>query len=80
MRTLFSQRALVHQHNPIRMPHSAQAVRDEEHGFALEGLLEIHANRGLGVVIQGAGGFIKDQQIRVLQQGAGNRYVGVGHR
>ena len=42
---LFGQLALVHQHDAIGMTHGAQAVGDEKHGFALQGLLQIQAHR-----------------------------------
>jgi hypothetical protein len=70
--TLDDPTGLEHQ-DQIRLAHGRETVRDHERGAAAHHVLQRLLHPRLGRRIQRAGGFVQDQDWRVLEQRAGDR-------
>jgi hypothetical protein len=66
MGTLLHDRALIHQQNSIGMADTVQAMGDEEHGTRSKRVGQVTANLPLCVVVEGAGGFIQNEETGIL--------------
>ena len=63
----FHHGALIHHHNHVGGTDGREAVGDEEHRAAAEGLEQIAADLPFGAGVEGTGGLIEDQHAGVLQ-------------
>ena len=72
MGSLLHQGSLIHHQDPIRAADRAEAVGDEEHRGTLKLFFEVEAHLSLGDVVEGAGGFIEDQQRGALEHSTGD--------
>ena len=71
MRALFAQAAFVEDENAIGVLNGAQAVRDDDRSAAGEQAIERFANHDFGSRVHAGGGFVEDQEARIVRQGAG---------
>src|SRR5712691_7415146 len=72
MRPVFDNAPLLDHQNGVRRAHGRQAMRNEEHGASPAHLGEIALDDGFRLVIKCTGGFVKDENARVVHQGPGN--------
>ena len=72
MRAGFDDAAFVHDDDAVGLAHGRQAVGNDEHGAALADVLHVALDDGLRLVVQGAGGFVQDEDAGVGEQGAGD--------
>ena len=73
VRALFHQPAVVQHHDAVGLLHRGQAVRDDQRGAVLHGRFERRLHHALALRVQRAGGFVEQQQRRVLEHGARDR-------
>ena len=71
MRALFAQAALVEDENAVGVLNGAQAMGDDERGAAGEQAVERFANQQLGFGVHAGGGFVENQEARIVRQRAG---------
>jgi hypothetical protein len=69
--TLFHFTVFYHQ-NPVRILDGRQPVGDHERGASFEEALDGLLDQYLALRIQGAGGFVENQNLRIPQDGPGN--------
>ena len=63
---------LVHHDDPVRLPHRAQAVRDDDHRAALADRRHVALEDRLALVVERAGRLVEDQDARIGEQRAGD--------
>jgi hypothetical protein len=73
MGSMLNDRAVLHDVNTVGIADGGQAVGDNDRGAMFGDDVKRSLNRGFGFVIDGAGGFIQDQDRRVFQDGTGDR-------
>ena len=71
MRAFFAQAALVEDENAVRMLDGAQAMRDHERCAPFEQAVERLANHEFGFRVHAGGGFIQNQELRIVRERAG---------
>ena len=64
--------ALLHDDNGIAVLYGGQAVGYHQHGPAGSNLLQVCHDDAFGLIVQGTGGLVKDEDFRVGNQGAGD--------
>ena len=64
--------ALLHDNDGIAVLHGGKAVGYHQHRPAGGNLLQVCHDDALGLVVQGTGGLVKDEDFRVGNQGAGD--------
>ena len=67
------QATLIHHRDPVGVFHSGQAMRDYQCGAVLHQAWQRFLNQVLALRIEGAGGFVQQQNRRIHQQRAGDR-------
>jgi hypothetical protein len=65
--------ALVHHHQPVHRGDGRQPVRDRDHGLALHQRVQAGLDGLLDLAVQGTGGFVEQQDRRVLEHHACDR-------
>ncbi|KPY99772.1 Transposase, family [Pseudomonas syringae pv. aptata] len=73
VRSGFGDLAFLQNHQAIHACDGRQAVRDGDHGLALHQRLQALLNRRFDFRVECRGGFVHDQDRRVLEQHAGDR-------
>ena len=68
MASFFRDRAIDHHHDPVGTAHRRQAVRDHKRGASRDKMFEGILHQTLGIRIERRGGFVKNQNRRVLEQ------------
>lgn len=69
MRTAFNDASCVHHQNLVRAHHRGQAVRNHQCGLVLRHALQFGLDGAFVGRVQRRGGFVEDQDRRVLEQG-----------
>ena len=64
--------AAIQHHDTVGMAHCTQAVGDDDDGAATADGLHVLLDDAFGLVIQGTGGLVEDQDARIGEQGAGD--------
>ena len=70
MRALFAEAALVEDEDTIGVLDSAEAMRDDQRGAAAEQAVESIADLQLSLGIHAGGGFVEDEEARIVGEGA----------
>ena len=73
MRALLHNAAVLQHHNQVGLLHGGKAVGDYQGGAARHGGFECGLHHALALCVQRAGGFVQQQQGRILQDGARDR-------
>src|SRR5882762_9152722 len=71
VRALFAEAALVEDENTVGMLNRAETMRDDQRGAAAEQAVEGIADLQLGLGIHARSSFVKDEEARIVRQGAG---------
>ncbi len=72
MATLLNQLALAKNKDDVRVLHSGEAMGDADHGATPSGALKGGLDKLLTLRIQGAGGLVKKQYVRVADESTGD--------
>jgi hypothetical protein len=75
MVALFNDSPFVDYQDSIRMPDCTQAMRDHEYRPSATDRTHVSLDNGFGFVVQGTGRLVENQDSRVADQGAGDRYA-----
>ncbi len=70
VRALFAQAALVEYEDAVGVLNGAEAVGDDDRGAAGEQAIERFANHHLGASVHAGGGFVEDEELGIVRQGA----------
>ena len=73
MRAFLDNAPMVQHHQPVRPAHGAEPVRDDQRGAPDEELGERVLDQPLALVVQVAGGFIQDENWRILKESTSER-------
>src|SRR5690606_5939289 len=68
---LLDHAAVPHDQDPVGVPDGREAVRDDEQGAAAGALLDGAGDALLDDAVQGGGGFVEDQDLRVAEERPG---------
>jgi hypothetical protein len=71
MRTALDDATGVHHQDFMGIDHGGEAVRDHQRGLVLRHVLQFGLDGAFVGRVQRRGGFVKDQDRRVFEQGAG---------
>ena len=74
MGALLAQASFVEDENAVGILDGAQAVRDDNRGASGEQPVQGFANHHFGFCIDAGGGFVEDQEVRIMRQGAGEAH------
>lgn len=72
MRAVFNDATFFDGDDPVALAHGGKAVGDDDHCSALDDLAHAVLNDTLAFVVEGARGFVEDQDAGIGDQGAGN--------
>lgn len=72
VRAAFHNAVPVHDDDPLRVPHGAQAVGNDEHGAPLADMGHVAPDDGFAFVVERAAGFVEDEDARLVKQRACN--------
>ena len=74
MGALLAQASFVEDENAVGILDGAQAVGDDDRGASGEKTIQGFANHHFGFGIDAGGGFVEDQEARIMRQGAGETH------
>ena len=75
MRATLNDMPSIEHHDFMRIHHGGQTMSNDQGGFVVGRIAQFGLNRALVAAVQSGGGFIKNQNWRVLQQGSGNGHA-----
>jgi hypothetical protein len=70
VRALFAEAAFVEDEDTVGVLNGAEAMRDDERGSAAEQAVEGVADLQLSLGIDAGGGFVQDEEARIVREGA----------
>ena len=68
---LFAEAAFVEDEDAVGVLDGAEAMGDDERGAAAEEAVERFADQEFGFGVDAGGGFVEDEEARIVSQGAG---------
>src|SRR6266850_4258651 len=71
VRALFAEAALVEDEDAVGMLNGAETMRDDQRGATAEQAVESIADLQLGLRVHAGSSFVKDEEARIVRQGAG---------
>src|SRR3990167_2158418 len=69
---LFHQFAFVQHDDAVALAHGAQAMGNDKYRTTFADVQHVVLDDAFGFIVEGAGGFVKNQDARVVQQGTGD--------
>src|SRR5260370_2874292 len=70
VRALFAEAAFVEDEDAVGVLNGAESMRDDQRGAAAEKAVECIADLQLGLGIHAGGGFVEDEEARIVGEGA----------
>ena len=70
MRPVLDNSALIHDDQPVHGRDGGEAVGDGDHRFAFHQIVELLLDGSFDFAVEGAGGFVENQDRSVLQEDA----------
>jgi len=71
MRALLTETAFVEDEDAVSVLNGAEAMCDDQGGASTEQAVEGIANQQLGFGVDAGGGFVEDEEVRIVREGAG---------
>src|SRR5262249_25687616 len=73
VRAVLRETAAVEHEDPVRVTDGGETVGDDEGGAAREQAVHGFLHQRFALAVEGAGGFVEDENLRAAQDGPGNR-------